>query len=341
MNEVKWIKLSIEMFDNRKIKHLRKLPEGNSIVLIWVMLLTLAGKCNAGGMIFLTENIPYTTKMLADELDFEESTINLALEALRSFGMISMDGFLTITGWEEHQNEEALTTIREHNRIAKQKYRERQKQKQLAASRDASDKSNDVQEKTIPDNDADMSMDMSMDNVKDISVDSSISISHSYNSISPSSEKEIGVRGEEEKQKPEPVKKSKAKKKESPVDKFTEFAGEDADLLEALHEYEVSRNARKKPLTDRSKTLLINKLRECYSPDEWIAIIDQSTLRGWDSFYPLKDETDWTEKRKGTSGKNRLTFLDMLREEEIEQARNNDGYERPTGGVSGVLQGFR
>ena len=55
------------MFDNRKIRHLRKLPEGNSIVLIWVMLLAMAGKCNDHGKIYLTENIPYTPKMLADE----------------------------------------------------------------------------------------------------------------------------------------------------------------------------------------------------------------------------------------------------------------------------------
>lgn len=98
MNDVKWIKLSTEMFDNRKIRYLRKLPDGNSIVLIWVMLLTLAGRCNAGGMIFLTENIPYTTKMLADELNFEESTICLALEALEKMGMISTGGFLSIVG---------------------------------------------------------------------------------------------------------------------------------------------------------------------------------------------------------------------------------------------------
>ena len=82
MPEVKWVKLTTDMFDNRKIKHLRRLPEGNSIVLIWVMLLTMAGRCNSGGMIFLTENIPYTAKMLADELDFEESTVTLALKAL-------------------------------------------------------------------------------------------------------------------------------------------------------------------------------------------------------------------------------------------------------------------
>lgn len=116
------------MFDNRKIKHLRKLPEGNNIVLIWVMLLTMAGRCNASGMIFLTENIPYTTKMLADELDFEENTVKLALQALERFNMIHMDGdLLLISGWQEHQNIEGMDKIREQNRIRKQKQRERDK----------------------------------------------------------------------------------------------------------------------------------------------------------------------------------------------------------------------
>lgn len=128
MAEVKWIKITVDMFDNRKIRHLRRLPEGNNIVLIWVMLLTMAGRCNAGGMIFLTENIPYTKKMLADELDFEESTVHLALEALERFGMISTNGnLLAITGWEEYQNTGKLAEIREYNRIAKQKSRAKQK----------------------------------------------------------------------------------------------------------------------------------------------------------------------------------------------------------------------
>lgn len=128
MSDVKWIKITTDMFDNRKVKHLRKLPEGNSIVLIWVMLLTMAGRCNAGGMIFLTENIPYTPKMLADELEFEENTVVLALEALEQLGMIvPRDGFFAIAGWEKHQSTERLSEIREYNRIAKQKSRERQK----------------------------------------------------------------------------------------------------------------------------------------------------------------------------------------------------------------------
>jgi predicted phage replisome organizer len=137
MAEVKWIKITTDMFDNRKIKHLRRLPDGNNIVLIWVMLLTMAGRCNSGGMIFLTENIPYTPKMLADELDFEENTVILALQVLEQLNMIVVNnGFFAVAGWEEYQSTDRLAEIREYNRIAKQKSRAKQKQLQ-----DVNDKS--------------------------------------------------------------------------------------------------------------------------------------------------------------------------------------------------------
>ena len=128
MADIKWVKLTTDMFDNRKIKHLRRLPEGNNIVLIWVMLLTMAGRCNSGGMIFLTENIPYTPKMLADELDFEESTVLLALKSLEQLNMIVTDGdFFSIAGWDEYQNIEGMEKIREQNRIRQKKWYDKQK----------------------------------------------------------------------------------------------------------------------------------------------------------------------------------------------------------------------
>lgn len=128
MADVKWIKITTDMFDNRKIKHLRRLPDGNNIVLIWVMLLTMAGRCNSGGMIFLTENIPYTPKMLADELDFEENTVRLALEALERLGMVVLsNGCFTIAGWSEHQNIDGMDKIRESKRLAQARWRAKQK----------------------------------------------------------------------------------------------------------------------------------------------------------------------------------------------------------------------
>lgn len=128
MADVKWIKLTTDMFDNRKIKHLRRLPDGNNIVLLWIMLLTMAGRCNAGGMIFLTENIPYTPKMLADELDFEENTVILGLQVLEQLNMVvTKNNCFTIAGWEEYQNTDKLADMREQNRLRQAKFKQKQK----------------------------------------------------------------------------------------------------------------------------------------------------------------------------------------------------------------------
>ena len=126
---VDWIKITTDMFDNRKIRYIRTLPEGNNIVLIWVMLLTMAGRCNSSGMIFLTENIPYSTKILADELGFEENVVKIAIASLEKLNMVTTDaGFMCIPGWGEYQNIESLDKIREQTKQRVRKYRENQRQ---------------------------------------------------------------------------------------------------------------------------------------------------------------------------------------------------------------------
>lgn len=128
MAEVKWIKLMTDMFDNSKIRYIRTLPEGNNIVLIWVMLLAKAGKCNSNGFIFLTESIPYTPDMLAAEFNFEINTVNLALITLSKLNMIQMkEEKIEISGWEEYQNVESLEKIRIQTKKRVQKHRENQK----------------------------------------------------------------------------------------------------------------------------------------------------------------------------------------------------------------------
>ena len=128
MADVQWIRITTDMFDNRKIKFLRKLPDGNNLVLIWVMLLTMAGRCNSSGMIFLTENIPYTPKILADELGFEEGTVLLALQMFEKLHMVATSNdFLVIPGWEEYQNVEGLDRIREQTRIRVANHREKKR----------------------------------------------------------------------------------------------------------------------------------------------------------------------------------------------------------------------
>jgi predicted phage replisome organizer len=129
MGEVQWIKIYIDMFDKRKIKKLRRLPAGNELLLIWIMLLATAGKCNAGGMIYITESVPFTEDDLADELDFDVNTIRLALKAFEELDMIALsdDGYINVIGWEEYQNEDKLAEIRAKDRERKRLKREKAK----------------------------------------------------------------------------------------------------------------------------------------------------------------------------------------------------------------------
>lgn len=128
MTDVKWIKVVTSMFDNRKVKQIRKMPDGDAIIVIWIQILCLAGEINSNGMIYFSENIPYTDEMLATEFDRPINTIRMALNVFRNFKMIEMaDNVLLVSNWEKYQNVDSLEKIREQNRIRKQKQREKQK----------------------------------------------------------------------------------------------------------------------------------------------------------------------------------------------------------------------
>lgn len=128
MAELKWIKLNLDMFDNRKIKQIRKLPGGNDMVLFWVMILTLAGKSNSQGYILFTENIPYTPEMLATECDIELNTVKMALEIFSKFNMITIkEEVITITGWSEHQNVEGMERAKQLTNERVKRHREKKK----------------------------------------------------------------------------------------------------------------------------------------------------------------------------------------------------------------------
>jgi predicted phage replisome organizer len=129
MADVKWIKIATEVFDNRKIKQIEKMPDGDSIIVIWFKLLCLAGNINSGGMVYFTPEMPYTEEMLATEFNIpmqKLQTLKLALITFQNFNMIEIvDNVYYISSWEKYQNIEGLEKIREQNRIRKQKERER------------------------------------------------------------------------------------------------------------------------------------------------------------------------------------------------------------------------
>jgi predicted phage replisome organizer len=130
MAEVKWIKLSVNMFEDEKIRLIEALPEADTILIIWVKLLAQAGKTNASGYIYLNEHIPYTDEMLATIFNRPVGTVRLALKAFEQFGMIEInaDHFISIRNWEKHQNIDGLEKIRLDTKKRVKRHREKQKQ---------------------------------------------------------------------------------------------------------------------------------------------------------------------------------------------------------------------
>ncbi|EUN58518.1 hypothetical protein Q190_01558 [Staphylococcus aureus M1189] len=125
MGEVSWIKLKVGMFDDSKIKYIEALPERDTIITIWVKLLTLSGKYNEQGYIMLSENLPYNEERLANEFSRPINSIRLAIQTFETLGMIEkVNGVIKVTNWEKHQNIEGLEKIRAQNRLRKQKQRE-------------------------------------------------------------------------------------------------------------------------------------------------------------------------------------------------------------------------
>ena len=128
MADAKWIKIVTDIFDNRKIKQIETFPQGDSLVIIWVKLLCLAGKINDNGLIYLTEKVAYTEEMLAAELGRPINLIRIALRTFEQFRMIEIvDGVIVICNWEKYQNANSLERMREKGRIRTARCRAKQK----------------------------------------------------------------------------------------------------------------------------------------------------------------------------------------------------------------------
>lgn len=126
--DISWIKLSTDLPNNRKIKQIRALPQGDTLALMWVFLLCLAGTTNDNGLIYMARGIPYSEETLAIELGMDVSVVRFGLEIFKRFGMIAfVNDLLCLPSWEEYQSVEKMNTVREKTRQRVAKYRERQK----------------------------------------------------------------------------------------------------------------------------------------------------------------------------------------------------------------------
>ncbi len=255
MAEAKWIKLATDIFTDDKILLISALPKGESIILIWIKLLCLAGRMNNSG-VFAQGDVAYTADMLATLFGQKPTIVKQAIDTFAKYGMVEIvDGVITIPNWGKYQTLDQLDNKKAYMKDYMRDYRE--KQKKLTSGVNNKSDVNDRKTNCKTNSKANVSR-------TDIEIDI---------------EKEIKKKNTKEKdgetaQKSEPVKYS-----------------DDPELDEAIHEFIKFRKDTKKPMSDRAITLTINKL-ESLSQDkhEQVQILNQSIMQGWTGIYELKDD---------------------------------------------------
>lgn len=133
----------------------------------------------------------------------------------------------------------------------------------------------------------------------------SIDIEQEDNVLDMSSSSPVDVRQEKEIR-------NKSKNKD-----IFETYSDNHDLTSALMDYARDRKARKKPMSDRAKTIFLNKLDGLASSDEKkIQLIDEAILRGWNSVYEINTNSYQNKNTKS------IEFVDY--NHQVTQSENND-----------------
>ena len=122
MKERKFVKLRIDMYEDTKFKIIDTKPERDLIHYIWTRLLTLAGKVNLAGELYLSKNIPYTVETLGIEFNRSAMEVKLALKILEDLEMVEFtaDNVYKIKNFAKHQNirvEEKSNTVKNEVKI--------------------------------------------------------------------------------------------------------------------------------------------------------------------------------------------------------------------------------
>ena len=153
MADINWIKLRVDMFDDEKIKIIQSMPEGDAILVIWIRIIALAGKCNAKGLVLIEDEFPYSDEMLATIFNKPLATVRLALGTFEKFRMIERtEKGIYISNFEKHQNTEGMEKIREQARIRKQREREKKRALLEAGNAPALPENSSENPETLPEN---------------------------------------------------------------------------------------------------------------------------------------------------------------------------------------------
>lgn len=275
MADVKWIKITTDIFDDEKILLIEGLPSSDEIIVIWFKLLILAGKQNNNGVFLMNERIPYTDEMLATIFRRDINIVRLALGTFEQFEMIELvDNVITIPNWNKHQQLDSYEKKKQQDRVRQQE--RRAQQKTLALNSQTVNKNSEDEKKSRD----------SRVTVARQSRDSRENVAENRGL-----DKEVDI----DKELKEKVKKEKPTK--SALDDLLKNWTENAGLIKAFKDFAEMRKSIKKPLTDSAACLVMKKLDSWYCTQEVdvndankIKTLESSTLNSWQGVFELKPE---------------------------------------------------
>ena len=171
MSEVKWIKLTTNVFDDEKFDAIKTLPDSNDIQLIWIKLLCLAGTCNENGFLVLTNEIPYTNEMLANRFRMDIGTVQRAMSIFQKLNMVEViDNIYMVSNWLKYQSGDKLEDIKSKNNERQRRFREKQKQALLDNPDSESNVTCNVTDNVINNVNCSISYSISNSNVKNYKI---------------------------------------------------------------------------------------------------------------------------------------------------------------------------
>jgi hypothetical protein len=123
-----WVKIDTGMRNDIKIKLLRNLQDGDSMVLFFVMLCGIAMEGASAVLKMSGNGKPMTPALLAVETNMSTELVTRALTEFENLGMVYQEGgFWVIENFEKHQSLDSLQNFRTKQAGYKRAYRAKNK----------------------------------------------------------------------------------------------------------------------------------------------------------------------------------------------------------------------
>lgn len=128
MYEIQWFKTETNIFSNRKIQVILKLPEGDTYFRVWIQLIALAVECNNKGRLEMGLNNPMKIEDFSKIMGKSEKKVQKIIEEFLKLEMlIKEDETFIIKNWDKYQSIEKYEKYQRQNRERQRKYREKVK----------------------------------------------------------------------------------------------------------------------------------------------------------------------------------------------------------------------